>query len=131
MEKLTRLDKYIITPNVCFYGGFRWSGNDIFLCEDHDTDIDYDFKVKQEIKNGMLVTDLQREYSIKGKNIKENSHMEVELEKGQLLVYVEGIGYTMPEHKMCEVEDAIEQFKILRGDMNDTCGNEKESTVSD
>lgn len=121
MNKITHLDKYILTPNISFYGGFIWNGEDIFLCDDHDEDKDYVFDVRQEIKNGILSTDLKREYATKkDKKIIEKSIMEVELEKGQLLVYVEGIGYTIPEHKMCEVEDAIEQFNVLRGEINDT-----------
>ena len=116
MKKIEKLDKYVILPNISFYGGFIFDGKDIFLCEDHDIDEDYDFKVKQEIKNGILITDLIREYVVKGKKIKESSHLEVEIEKGQLLVYVEGTGYTMPEYRMCNIDEAIKQYSILKGE---------------
>ena len=131
MEKIESLDKYVIVPNVRFYGGFIYDGEDIFLCEDHDTDEGYDFKVRQEIKNNYLVTDIEREYTTaKDKTIKETSHLEVEIEKGQLLVYVEGTGYTLPEFRMCKIDEAINQFNILRGENNDTKGNEEESIIS-
>ena len=81
MNKIEKLDKYVITPNVGFYGGFIYDGEDIFLCDDHDVDEDYDFKVKQEIKNNILFTDLTREYKVEEKKVKEKSHLEVEIEK--------------------------------------------------
>ena len=114
MKKIEKLDKYVILPNVGFYGGFVYDGEDIFLCEDHDTDEDYDFVVKQEIKNNILITDLTREYKVKEKKIKEESHLEVEVEKGQLLVYVEGTGYTIPEYRMCKIDEAIKQYSLLK-----------------
>lgn len=115
MKKIEKLDKYVIVPNVGFYGGFIYDGEDIFLCEDHDIDEGYDFKVRQEIKNNILITDIEREYTTtKDKMVKETSHLEVEIEKDQLLVYVEGTGYTLPEYRMCKVDEAIEQYKILK-----------------
>ena len=129
MRTIEKLEKYVVMPNVGFYGGFVHDGEDIFLCEDHDVDEGYDFKVRQEIKDNVLITDLTREYTRKNdKKVKETSHQEVELEEGQLLVYVEGLGYTIPEYKMCKVEEAIDQFNILRGDGNETSRNEEENS---
>ena len=34
MKQLEKLEKYVITPNVRFYGGFKYDGEDIFLCDD-------------------------------------------------------------------------------------------------
>ena len=131
MKKLTNLDKYVITPNVGFYGGFKFDGEDIFLCDDHDVDEGYDFKVKQEIKNKVLVTDIERMYVLEsGRKVYEQSHMEVELEEEMLLVYVEGLGFTIPEHNMCKVEDAIDMFKLLEV-ANDTERAETESASTD
>lgn len=116
MKKLASLDKYVIAPNVGFYGGFVFDGEDIELCDDHDVDEGYDFKVKQSIQNNVLITDVERTViRISGKTVKEISHQEVELEKGELLVYVEGLGFTIPESKMCKVDEAIEQYKLLKG----------------
>lgn len=114
MKKLKSLQKYVIVPNVGFYGGFKYDGEDIFLCDDHDVDVGYDFKVKQRIENDVLITDTERTYEREnGKKVTEKTHQEVEIEKGQLLVYVEGLGFTIPEYKMCLVDEAIEQYKLL------------------
>lgn len=114
MKKLKSLQKYVIVPNVGFYGGFKYDGEDIFLCDDHDVDVGYDFKVKQRIENDVLITDTERTYEREnGKKVTEKTHQEVEIEKGQLLVYVEGLGFTIPEYKMCLVDEAIEQYKLI------------------
>lgn len=131
MKKLTRLDKYVITPNVGFYGGFKYDGEDILLCDDHDVDEGYDFQVKQHIKDDVLVTDIKREYTLaNGRNVKETSHMEVTVEKGQLIVYVEGLGFTIPEHEMCTVKEAIEVYQLLEV-KNETERNEAEEPATD
>lgn len=115
MRKIESLTKYVISPNPGFYGGFEYDGKDIFLCNDHDTDTGYDFNVKQEIKNNILYTDITREYTRhNGLKVKEASHFEIEINEGQLLVYVEGTGFTIPEYNMCTVDDAIDIFSILK-----------------
>lgn len=132
MKKLERLDKYVILPNVGFYGGLIFDGEDIDLCDDHDQEEGYEVHIKQRIENGTLYTDLKRAYTRKaGLKVAEDSHLEVELEKGQLLVYVQGTGFTIPELGMCKVEDAIEQYELLRGGCNESIRNEKENTGSD
>lgn len=116
MKQLDSLEKYVVVPNVGFYGGFQYDGEDIMLCDDHDTDEGYDFKVAQKIVGDVLITDIERTYERKnGKKVTEKSHQEVEIEKGQLLVYVQGIGFTIPEYRMCLVDAAIEQYKLLKG----------------
>lgn len=115
MKQLEKLEKYVIVPNVGFYGGFVYDGKDIVLCDDHDTDQGYDFKVKQKIENDVLITDTERVYEREnGKKVNEKIHQEVEIEKGQLLVYVEGVGFTISEYKMCLIDEAIELYKILK-----------------
>lgn len=115
MKQLERLEKYVIVPNVGFYGGFVYDGEDIMLCDDHDTDKGYDFKVKQKIENNVLVTDTERVYEREnGKKVSEKIHQEVEIKKGQLLVYVEGLGFTISEHQMCLIDEAVELYKILK-----------------
>ncbi len=115
MKHLENLEKYVVVPNVGFYGGFRYAGEDIFLCEDHDTDNGYDFKVTQKIEGDVLITDIERIYDRKnGKKVREKSHQEIELEKGQILVYVEGVGFTIPEYRMCLIDKAIEQYELLK-----------------
>lgn len=116
MKQLDSLEKYVVVPNVGFYGGFEYDGEDIMLCDDHDTDEGYDFKVAQKIVGDVLITDIERSYLRKnGKKVTEQSHQEVEIEKGQLLVYVQGVGFTIPEYRMCRVDAAIEQYRLLKG----------------
>ena len=116
MKKLEKLEKYVIVPNVGFYGGFRYDGEDIFLCEDYEKEEGYEFKVTQKIEGNILITDLEKTFLWKNeKQVREVSHQEVELEKGQLLVYVQGTGFTIPEYKMCLIEEAMEQYEILKG----------------
>lgn len=129
MEKLENLEKYVITPNVRFYGGFRYKGKDIELCD--DTDKDYikvkqedgsitdkevsSIRVQQKIINSILITDIDAEREMKnGKKIKEKSHMEIELEENQLLVYVEGQGFVIPEYNMLKIDEAIERYELLK-----------------
>lgn len=115
MKKLESLEKYVVVPNVGFYGGFKYDGENIMLCDDHDTDEGYDFQVTQKIENDVLFTDIERSYQRKnGKWVTEKSHQEVEIEKGQLLVYVQGVGFTIPEYRMCQVDEAIKQYEVLK-----------------
>lgn len=118
MKKLEQLDKYVLLPNVGFYGGFIYDGEDIFLTDDHDIDEDYDFVVKQEIKNNILITDLTKEYKYGEHTIKETSHLEINVNVGDLLVYVEGIGFTLPEKRLCKIAEAKAQYDILEGNNN-------------
>ncbi len=115
MKQLEKLEKYVIVPNVGFYGGFVYDGEDIALCDDHDIDAGYDFKVKQKIENNILISDIERVYErANGKKVSEKTHQEVEIEKGQLLVYVEGLGFTISEYNMCLIDEAIEQYRLLK-----------------
>ncbi len=115
MRNLEKLDKYVVLPNVGFYGGHVHDGEDIALCDDHDVDEGYDFKVKQRIENNVLITDIEKCFQRRGGlEIRETSHMEVQIEQGQLLVYVEGLGFTIPEYRMCLVDEAIKQYELLK-----------------
>ena len=120
MKNLEKLDKYVIVPNVAFYGGFKYDGEDIFLCEDHDTDAGYDFKVTQKIESDVLITDIEKTYEQRnGKKVTEKSHLEIEILPGQLLVYVEGVGFTLPEYKMCEIDEAKSYYDLLNNGKGD------------
>ena len=134
MRKLEHLEKYVITPNVGFYGGFKWDGEDIFLCDDHDVDGNCDIRVVQKIEEGKLITDLTKKYEYQpGKYVTEVSHMEVDIEANQLLVYVEGMGFTISEYKMCTIDEATDIYKLLKGEVRDdnTETDEKNSASTD
>jgi len=115
MKRLESLTKYVVSPNIRFYGGFIYDGEDIFLCDDKEKSKDYYLRVKQTIENNVLISDITKRYKLKnGKKIKEKSHLEIEIEKGQKLVYIEGIGFTISEYKMIEIDEAIKYYKILK-----------------
>lgn len=132
MKKLESLEKYVITPNVRFYGGYIYDGEDIFLCDDTDIDKDYLLNIKQVIENGILKTNLKIEYKMRnGKKVKEKSYQEIELNKGQLLVYVEGKGFVISEYNMVTIDEAKNIYDLLKGERNDTEGNERKSIEDD
>ena len=121
MEKLESLEKYVITPNVRFYGGFKYEGKDIELCD--DTDKEYikeeqedgsiiekevaSIKVQQRIINSVLITEIEAERKMKnGKKIKEKSHMEIEIEENEGKITC-GVG---DEHKGYDAPDLPFQY---------------------
>ena len=130
MKKLEKLEKYVITPNVNFYGGFIYDGEDIFLCDDKVEEENFKVTIKQVIENNILKTDGTKEYKTnKDKRVKESWHQEVEIDKGQLLIYVEDVGFTISEYKMVTIDGAKEIYDLLKGDRkDDSKGNEGENS---
>lgn len=129
MKKLGKLEKYVIMPNTRFYGGYVFDGEDVDLCDDTLTDYDdvkkedgsvekveiLNINVKQKIINGVLITDINSKKIMRnGKKITEKSHMEIELKNDELLVYVEGQGFVVPEYKMLKIDEAIERYELLK-----------------
>lgn len=129
MKKLGKLEKYVIMPNTRFYGGYVFDGEDVDLCDDTLTDYDdvkkedgsvekveiLNINVKQKIINSVLITDINSKKIMRnGKKITEKSHMEIELKNDELLVYVEGQGFVVPEYKMLKIDEAIERYELLK-----------------
>lgn len=128
MKKLEDLTKYVQMPNVNPVGGFIYNGDDWDLCDDTDSDyetIENDkgekieieiskVHVKQIIKDGKLITDLETKYQMRnGKWVNEISHLEVELAEGVMLVYKKGEGFIIPQFKLATVEEAVKMYDIL------------------
>lgn len=115
MEKLNKLDKYVISPNVRFYGGYKHNGNDIELCDDFEEEEDYKVHIHDRIINNVLIKDVEREYKMKNsKRVKQKEHQEVELENNQLLIYVEEQGFVISEYIMLTIDEAIERYNLLK-----------------
>lgn len=129
MKKLEKLDKYVITPDVRFHGGYVFDGEDIDLCDDTFEDFgkvkmedgtEKEVKttiinVKQKIIDSILITDLTSErITITGRRVSETSHMEFELREGELLIYIEEQGFVIPKYNMLTVEQAIERYELLK-----------------
>ena len=114
MNKIEKLEKYVQKPNLTFYGAYIHDGTDIELCDDTEREDDYFFNVKQRIENNVMHTEIERKYMRNHKKILETSVQRVELEDGEILVYVTGLGFVIPEYKMCSIEEAIEDYKKIK-----------------
>jgi len=116
MRKLESLEKRVIYPNVQFYGAYRHDGQDIYLCDDVDEDYNEDgtkvvnrTEVECYILNNVLYTNLKREYIIRGnQKVIEESKQSVELKEDELLIYLKGQGFIIPEYKMISIPEAID-----------------------
>lgn len=131
IKKLDKLTKYVIYPNTRFYGGYTYDGKDVELCDDSDSIKDekgkevFKINVKQKILNGVLYTDINSTKTYKDDTKQfDTIHQELQLKKGQLLVYVEHQGFVISEYKMVTIERAKRIYDILGGNKNDTGGFE-------
>lgn len=124
MRKLESLEKRVIYPNVNFYGAYRHDGQDIYLCDDVDEDYNEDgtkvvnrTEVECYILNNVLYTNLKREYIIRGnQKVTEESIQSVELKEDELLIYLKGQGFIIPEYKMITIPEAIDLYNLIKGD---------------
>ncbi len=131
LKKLDKLTKYVIYPNTRFYGGYTYDGKDIELCDDSDSIKNekgkevFKINVKQKILNGVLYTDINSTKTYKDDTKQfDTIHQELQMKKGQLLVYVEHQGFVISEYKMVTIERAKRIYDILGGNKNDTGGFE-------
>ena len=62
IKKLESLEKYVITPNVRFYGGYVYNGEDIELCNDKDEEEGYKVHIQDKIIDGHLIKQVEQEY---------------------------------------------------------------------
>lgn len=117
IKKLESLEKYVITPNVRFYGGYVYNGEDIELCNDEDEEEEEGYKVhiQDKIIDGHLIKKVEQEYTMSnGKKVKQKEYQDIELEENQLLIYVEGQGFVISEYKMLTIDETIEKYKLLK-----------------
>ncbi len=117
MKKLESLEKRVIYPDVEFYGAYRHNGEDIYLCNDIEKDKKSKLQIECYIINNILTTNITKSYITKyGKKVKEKSTQKVELQDNELLVYVQGLGFVIPEYNMVTIQEAIDLYKIIKGD---------------
>lgn len=115
MKKLEKLEKYVITPNVRFYGGYIHNGEDIELCNDYEEQEEYKISIKDKIIKGHLIKEIIQEYKMRnGKTVKQKEEQDIELAENQLLIYVEGKGFIISEYIMLTIDEAIERYKLLK-----------------
>ena len=115
MRTLENLEKYVVLPNVDFYGGWKYDGEDIFLCDDCEESEERGIRITQRIESGKLISHIRKHYILRnGKKVTEDVYKETELDEGQLLVYVAEKGFVLPEYVMAPIEEAISQYELLK-----------------
>lgn len=137
MRKLESLEKRVIYPDVSFYGAYTHDGQDIYLCNDEDEDYNDDgteiigkSKIECYIVNNVLTTNIMREYLGRfGTKVTEKITQTVELRENELLVYEQGLGFVIPEYKMVTIPEAMNLYRIIKGDeVDEPIGSEKENS---
>lgn len=115
MRTLENLEKYVVLPNVDFYGGWKYDGEDILLCDDCDETEERGIRITQRIENGKLISHIRKRYKLRNeKTVTEDVYKETELDEGQLLVYVAEKGFVLPEYLMATIDEAISQYELLK-----------------
>lgn len=134
MKKLESLEKYVLVPNTQFFGTYFYDGEDIELhneVEEYKNDegeLDIRLTIIDTIENGIfkkykLIEDIKN-------NGREEMTREFPIAEGEMLIFVMNEGFTKTHSKLITIDEAIERYKLLRSDLDDTKGNETESTIS-
>ena len=111
MESVIR---YVARPRLNLYGGIKVSKDTEF------TTVSDDGTIKQTVKDLLLTTEvnIQHEDEL---NTKEYSLLTQELQEGYILIWTEDKGYMITDSRseLVPIEQAIEEYKILEGVMED------------
>ena len=78
------------------------------------------------IENGMfkkykLVEDLKN-------NAREETYREFPVKEGDMLIFVMNEGFAKTHSALITLDEAIDRYKVLRSDYNDTNGDEEKDT---
>lgn len=122
MKQLDKLDKYVRVPDVNFYGAYFYDGEDIELHNETEDFDDTILTIIDTIENGIFKK--YKRLEVKSKKLVEESTVTYPLEKGQMLVYVENMGFTEVKG-LVSLEDAINRLKMLDNKYYDENGNLK------
>lgn len=135
MKKLNKLEKYVRVPDVQFYGTYFYDGEDIMLHDeveefkgDDNKTVELRLTIKDKIENGKfykykLIEDLKN-------NSKEELKREFPVKQNEMLIFVMNEGFVKTHTPLITIDQAIERFKLLRSDNNDTERNETEGIKS-
>lgn len=125
MKELTKLEKYVRVPDVQFYGAYFYDGEDILLHDeveefkdDDNKEVELRLTIKDKIENGVfykykLIEDLKN-------NSREELKREFPVKLNEMLIFVMNEGFVKTHSPLITVEQAIERYKLLRSDHNDT-----------
>lgn len=122
MKQLEKLDKYVRVPDVNFYGAYFYDGEDIELHNETEDFEDTVLTIIDTIEDGVFKK--YKKLEVKSKKLVEESTVTYPLEKGQMLVYVENMGFTEVKG-LVSLDDAINRLKMLDNKYYDENGNLK------
>ena len=120
-------------PDTQFYGAYFYDGEDILLHDEVEEFKDDDNKevairltISDKIEDGMfkkykLVEDLKN-------NAREETYREYPVKKGEMLIFVMNEGFGKTHSTLITIDEAIDRYKVLRSDFNDTNGDEEKDT---
>lgn len=135
MKVLDKLEKYVRVPDTQFFGAYFYDGEDILLHDeveefrnDDTKELEIRLTIKDTIENGVfkkykLVEDLTE-------NAKEETIREFPIKKGDMLIFVMNEGFAKTHSALVTIDEAMNRYKVLRSDDNDTKGNEVKGTKS-
>lgn len=135
MKELKKLEKYVRVPDVQFYGTYFYDGEDILLHDeveefkdDDNKEVELRLTIKDKIENEKfykykLIEDLKN-------NSREELKREFPVKKNEMLIFVMNEGFVKTHTPLITIDQAMERFKLLRSDNNDTKGNETEGIKS-
>ena len=117
MKKLDKLEKYVRTPDVQFFGTYFYDGEDIELHNEEETFNDdngkpeYRLKIVDVIQNGIFKKHKILEEIQTG--LKEETFIEYPIKKEEMLIFVMNEGFTKTRTEMVTIEEAINRYKLL------------------
>ena len=133
MKVLDKLEKYVRVPDTQFFGAYFYDGEDILLHDeveefkdDENKELEIRLTIRDTIENGMfkkykLVEDLKN-------NAKEETYREYPVKEGDMLIFVMNEGFSKTHSALITIDEAIDRYKVLRSDYNDTNGDERQDT---
>ena len=133
MKVLDKLEKYVKVPDTQFFGAYFYDGEDILLHDeveefkdDDNKEVEIRLTISDKIENGMfkkykLVEDLKN-------NAREETYREYPVKEGDMLIFVMNEGFSKTHSVLVTIDEAINRYKVLRSDYNDTNGDERQDT---
>jgi len=129
MKKLDKLEKYVRVPDVQFFGTYFYDGEDTLLHDeveeykdDDNKEVEVRLTIKDVIENGVfkkhkIIEDFKQD-------IKEETFLQFPVKEKDMLIFVMNEGFVKTRTPLVSIDEAINTYKLLRSDNNDSEGNE-------
>lgn len=112
MKSIEKVRRYIVYPDLTAGGGIKIEKDTYFETQTENG------KVKQRFENGILYTDMTKEYTMSYKDetieIKEHITKEEKFPVGAIIIWNEKEGYFLPKYLVCEPQQAIADLELLK-----------------